>query len=532
MRSLCFLLRKSVKNSVCDIFRHPAKLVTYLILAAFLIFALAVGTTAPSGDSASRVPADREFLQAFYFLLLTSLGVFGVINGMSRGGSFFKMADISLVFTAPVSPRKVLVYGLLRSLGTVFMVSFFLLFYAPLLRQSFGLRPAEVAFLILGYLLMLFIVQLITVLVYSFTAGKENRKRSVKIILFVLLLFFAAYIYTQAGKMEGGLSFRNAAGALCLPSAGWFPLSGWISRGVFALLDGQWITAACSGGMTVLAALVFIAAFLVGNADYYEDVLQGTQTAYTKQQAAKEGRMEEQTRKVSEREREGGISRGWGASVFFFKQIKEMRRRNRLLFFDVFTILTLAICVVLPRLIQFDEGEGSSSLSLGIAVMTSIYLLFFSNATGGWVKELSKPYIYLAPCSPFRKLLWATSPSLAKAFFDGGLAIGIGGSMIQARPTLVIVFILIYFSFALVFTSTNLLGQRALGQVLNKGIIMLFYFLLLLLLLSPGIIGMIVLSLADVPAELSLLPPLVWNLVVSLGIYGICHNSLHTMESC
>ena len=104
--------------------------------------------------------------------------------------------------------------------------------------------------------------------------------------------------------------------------------------------------------------------------------------------------------------------------------------------------------------------------------------------------------------------------------------------MIQARPTLVIVFIQIYFSFALVFTSTNLLGQRALGQVLNKGIIMLLYFLLLLLLLSPGIIGMIVLALADVPAELSLLPPLVWNLAVSLGIYGICHNSLHTMEAC
>ena len=150
MRSLCFLLRKSVKNTICDIFRHPAKLITYLILAALLIFALAANTTAPSGDSASRVPADREFLQAVYFLLLTAFGVFGVNNGMSRGGSFFKMADISLVFTAPISPRRVLVYGLLRSLGTVFMVSIFLLFYAPMLQQSFGLRPAEVGFLMLG----------------------------------------------------------------------------------------------------------------------------------------------------------------------------------------------------------------------------------------------------------------------------------------------------------------------------------------------------------------------------------------------
>ena len=80
------------------------------------------------------------------------------------------------------------------------------------------------------------------------------------------------------------------------------------------------------------------------DSDYYEDVLQNTETTYEVKKAAKEGNINmnlpgQKIRKV----KTVGIGRGWGASAFFFKQVKEMHRHSPLVFWGGSTIMLAAV---------------------------------------------------------------------------------------------------------------------------------------------------------------------------------------------
>ena len=70
-----------------------------------------------------------------------------------------------------------------------------------------------------------------------------------------------------------------------------------------------------------------------------------------------------------------------------------------------------------------DDGEPmSSSLIMMVATITSIYVLFFLNAAGPWSKEMMKPYLYMVPQSPFKKLFFASLTSLLTPIADGLVA--------------------------------------------------------------------------------------------------------------
>ena len=63
----------------------------------------------------------------------------------------------------------------------------------------------------------------------------------------------------------------------------------------------------------------------------------------------------------------------------------------------------------------------SPNLALMTVLIMCLYFLLFSNAAGEWGQELSKPYIYLVPASPMKKLLWGSLTSLIKPVVDGVL---------------------------------------------------------------------------------------------------------------
>ena len=70
-----------------------------------------------------------------------------------------------------------------------------------------------------------------------------------------------------------------------------------------------------------------------------------------------------------------GIGRGWGASAFFFKQVKEMHRHSPLVFWGGSTIMLAAVgaFISIVMMNSGDDGEPmSSSLIMMVATITSI----------------------------------------------------------------------------------------------------------------------------------------------------------------
>lgn len=124
MKALVYLTCTRLKNAVKNFFRSPGRIVLAVFMAAMFVLLLLTGG-APRPTAAIRPLSELTALVlGFYFLMFFLLAR----AGLSNGASFFSMADVNLLFTGPFSTRSVLLYGLVRQLGTTFLMAFFLLY--------------------------------------------------------------------------------------------------------------------------------------------------------------------------------------------------------------------------------------------------------------------------------------------------------------------------------------------------------------------------------------------------------------------
>ena len=340
--------------------------------------------------------------------------------------------------------------------------------------------------------------------------------------------------------LQNGLGPDSLYAAVSQPLLEWIPFVGWMKGLLFSLWEGRTLWAAGFGGLLLGGTAGVVALFLHIEPDYYEDVLQNAETTYEIRAAAKEGRVTNAGGGREIKVRDTGIGRGWGASAFFFKHLREMRRRSRLVFVGGSTLLQLAGGVILALVLRFaGGGEMSPGMVMIMVTTMCLYILLFTNSAGEWGRELAKPYLYLVPAGPFAKLLWASLTSLIKPLVDGVvifLGVGIAAG---ARPFTTVMCMLLYASFGALFTAANILSQRLFGKAGNQGLLLFLYVLMLMILVLPGLAGGITLGVlmdmgilpATLPTAIMALPMIVWNLMASFSIYALCRGALHDMEA-
>lgn len=533
MSAIFYMMRKSVKNTLRELLRRPAKLAAYLAAAAILLFSALSQALLPRETGEPLL--DIRLLEGAYLVLLLFIALPSLFAGMRSGASMFSMADVGMLFVSPLSPKRILLYGLIKQMGSTLLVAVCLLAYGGIAVSRFGIPVWFAMLLLLGVGLTAFIMQLLTMLIYSVTNGRPRRIRGAKAALALLLL--AAGAYAGAGLYAGGFSLETAAAVASDPLLEWFPFVGWMKGFWFAVYRGNMPRAMVFAGLLLAGTAAAVLLFMRSDADYYEDVLQNAESTYRIKSAAKEGRVSAEgsfRRKI--RVRDTGLGRGWGASAFFYKHLREIKRRSRFAFIGWTTLALTAGVVFLTQLLlrtaESDDGM-SANLAMMIGLIAGLYLLFFTQAAGEWGREMAKPYLYLAPCPPFKKLLWASMTSLIKPAVDGLIAFLAAGIACGATPLTTGMCILLYTAFGALFTASSLFGERVLGGVANHGLLLFFYMLLLLLLMAPGLIAGFVLGgvLGDAaPAAWMGAPVVVWNLLVSLGIYALCRHTLHNME--
>ena len=530
-----YMMRKRLKNSLLELLHHPGRLVAYLFVLGMLLFSGLTNMRAPAGPDAY---TDIRLLEGIYLGLLLLITVPSLLVGLRSGANLFTLSDVNNLFISPVSPRKILLYGLLRQMGTSLLMMVFFFSYAGMAVRSFGLTPLMAVLLIAGFAVTVFLVQLLTMLIYSFSNGSPARIRGVKTAL--ILLVGAALAAVGVPLLQNGLGPDSLYAAVSQPLLEWIPFVGWMKGLLFSLWEGRTLWAAGFGGLLLGGTAGVVALFLHIEPDYYEDVLQNAETTYEIRAAAKEGRVTNAGGGREIKVRDTGIGRGWGASAFFFKHLREMRRRSRLVFVGGATLLQLAGGVILALVLRFaGGGEMSPGMVMIMVTTMCLYILLFTNSAGEWGRELAKPYLYLVPAGPFAKLLWASLTSLIKPLVDGVvifLGVGIAAG---ARPFTTVMCMLLYASFGALFTAANILSQRLFGKAGNQGLLLFLYVLMLMILVLPGLAGGITLGVlmdmgilpATLPTAIMALPMIVWNLMASFGIYALCRGALHDMEA-
>ena len=511
--ALSYLLLVRFKNQMKALVKSPGKLAYLVGIVAILWLTASSGR----GNQEAQLRDIRE-LTAGIFVLYAFIFVLIAKNGFNKGASMFHMNDVNLLFTAPVSPQKVLFYGLFQQLGTSLLFGVFLLFQYAWLNNIYGVSYEAVIALLVGYGITVFCAQLSAMAIYAFTHENERRQRRVKIVFYGVFVAYAVALVvflmrTPDQILPQLLTAMDSLAFHVFPVVGWTAsiTGGVIVSGYFWTIMGVLLTGGFIAGLAVL--------IVRGKPDYYEDVLSSTERTEETLTAKRQGRMSE----VGERKiRAGktGIGRGTGASVFYYKHLLE-NRRSRVFLINA-QMLLFALVTIGVSYFMRDSG-------LFAVFIFSTYMLLFGVAFGRLQKELIKPYVYLVPEPPFKKLIACIREGFRSYLLEAAIVFIPVGLLLDLAPQVILLCIAARFSFAILFVAANIVVGRVFGSLTSKMFSLLAYFVAVVVLSIPGIF--VALFLMDTNTDVAILLTLTCvNIPVALAALFLCRNMLEYTE--
>jgi len=478
MRALLFLVRKNLKNIVKSALKRPTTLVGYIIALIFIIIIIVAAFAMPSGGVRTSSPQLFRgiIMLAFAFFYYTSLKL-----GIEKGSSYFRMADVNLAFTSPLRPNQILLYGFIRQLGGTTLFIFLALCQIPNLKNNFAFQPHGVPMLLLSVVAYTMSYPILSMVIYSWTSVKKERKRIAKRVfdaaaIAVALLFLLDLIRTR----NFAESLGNVFGS---PVARYFPVIGWtgsIASSAVAGFDMPFYVG--TAGMLVLIIGLSILIYRM-KLDYYEDVLEATEYMEQVIKAKREGRNITFNLRTRKNVR-GGFS-GEGAKALFAKNMLEIRKTSMFLFFDRMSVSVILFSIVFKLIMP----SGTESISMLLILGMSSYLLLLFQVQGRWAAEADKHFIYLVPASAYEKLFFATLSDHIKNLLDGTVLFMLTGILFNAGAPVILLCILTYVAFGAVYIYSDVLSRRLFGSVHSKSLMIFAKIIFSIVLIIPGIIA-------------------------------------------
>lgn len=518
MNAIPYLFLTQLKNRIREFFRKPANWVISIVFVGLMALVLFTGNLPTDGEL-----RDINELYAIVTALLAAMFMMITFSGLKNGASLFQMADTHTLFTSPVSPRKILFYGLFRQLGTSLLVGLFLLFQYAWMHQLYGIGIGFLFIVLVYYGVSVFAGQMTALMLYSYSSDNPKRRRLFKIVLYAICAAAAAYLCYKAylGQPNTLPALVAAANTRILSL---FPVGGWLGASLRLFM-----------GDTPLMGLIPLAVFLLfigvvtwlmmrTNTDYYEDVLGATETAFNQREAQKEGRGIDMTPQHVKTGKTG-LAGARGAAAISAKLRLEARRARKFIF-EPMTLIFLIVTIVYAYFVR----------NLGIIpiLFFTTYIQLFEVGNERWTRELQKPYVYLIPEPPFKKLLCLMASAFGTMALESVIQYGAIGALLQLDIATILCLIVARFGLGVLIMAGNVMYNRLLGGAKAKGVMMLVYMVMMLLLLVPPVAvvfplgGVTLLGLSS--TCVSLVGMAIVALLEALLVLFLCRNTLANSE--
>lgn len=518
--ALGFILRTKFKNYFKELLHKPGRLVLMIIIVLLLGVTLLYGIMGSEG----RDTYFRSINEIYAIINVLFVFVFCAtfLSALEKGGSIFKMSDVNLLFPAPFSKRSVLFFGLIQQLGTVLFIGIFILFQYGNLRIHYGLGVGAMLLIMLGYSAVVFIAQTAAMFLYMFVSDSDSRKKRAKLCFYLLIALFAAIaaLTVFPGRGFTLAAFTDFGNSLVLRL---FPFAGWLGAFTSALLSGEYIIAALWLLLTALSFAAIVIAMARSSREYYEDVLDSATATFNAMSTAKDGLAPEAVPKNIKLGKTG-LGKGVGASVIYYKHLIENRRAQ------VFLLSNMSLLFV-AMTVGFSFFMRNNGI---IPVLSfSVYCGIFTLGTGRFARELTKPFVYLIPEPPVKKLLYTMADTLPSLLVESLITFIPVAFIVGASPLECILCAVAKTSFGILFLSGSLIIDRLWGGSLSKIVGVLIYFLFDIILAIPGVLVAAVsvnvfLPGAELPIAFLSLSAV--NLLISLLVFFCCRNVLQYSE--
>ncbi|MBU3185172.1 putative ABC exporter domain-containing protein [Clostridium estertheticum] len=449
MKPLFYIIRKSIKNWLLQLKHEPLKLVLYILCLISLCFVFFVNKDTSRAKSILD-PMLYSTIVGCVILIFTAPDIYSSIN---KGATFFRGADINFIFTAPISPQKVLIYGFIKQIYSSFIAVVFVLFQGYTLSRYSNIKSYGILVIVFGLFIMLIFTSILKILLYSTASKSVKNKTMIRNIfkglgiVIVIAYFIELYVTMSPGKAI--MSMLNS------PIIPYIPVYGWVREIIMASMNG--ISTVFIIYTILIIALGAICCYIIYSMklDYYEDVLASTEYKETAISASRNG--EQIFLKSGKKPRVRKVQytrKGKFASAIFWRQILEYKKTG----FGLINIGTVIYVVI-----AITVGLYGPTKDLAMILGGMIYLQLISNFASKWRKDLTNQYIYMLPDHSFKKIIYATVVDNIKNLIDGTIVFLITGILFKSSIMLIILNIVAFESIGSLFIYGGILTRRLLG---------------------------------------------------------------------
>ncbi|MEB2781859.1 putative ABC exporter domain-containing protein [Algoriphagus sp. C2-6-M1] len=410
MYEIRLLFRKDILiliNNIKLILRNPLRLLPYAGILGYIFFMYYLRLQTRDEDASTQempaldingIPevnfAMQNIIGAVTLLALVIL-IYQLYRATKNNVSFFKMADVNLLFTAPVKPENILIYYMARSiLPSLGGAILFVVYGASQAIDTFEMTVANFIFLILAFALFFFIVSPIKFLVYTLNTKYDVMEyiRTGVIILAILLSGLVIIPGLLAEKFWQGMFAWITS-----PWFDFFPIVGW-SRGIASYLSHE--NAILSIGFIALYGIAYFAILklVIRFAGYYyEDVLEATKSNEEKLEKVKgKKQVGESSYSLNTKKKLALPDFGTGAKAFYWRNYVHSSRQDFHPLFGLYSLIMVGIGIVLAVLSLFD---WFSHYFLYGYLLIMLFLYFFAGIGRANVGDLKKPFFILVPAT-------------------------------------------------------------------------------------------------------------------------------------
>ena len=481
MNAILYLYRHTLVNRLRKAIRKP---VTYVYLAIIILYLFLIPFSFKSMFSEFHMDNPQGMaavLTAFAFWVIPA----NLIAYAKRKGLMFRKSDTHFLFTAPVSPKKVLLYSHVKNL----LVNLFL----NLAVSLGGAYIFKVTWwqMVLYFLFSMVVENLMEsgIMLLCYGNQRLGEKGRALVVKAAYGLVGILVIIAVSGYMKEGLSWEFVLGYLHSDAVQMVPVIGWYTAVLHLLFTGPTVVNVTYSVLylILLVAVLWGAFRMKCNGEYYEDAMKFAEDYEELVASRRQGRSDVRIGKKKHFGRAEVSYRGSGAKAIFYRQLLEYKK-NRFFFFDMTTLFCLGASIFLTWLHRSEGGFGNFTNFMIPAVMAYVVFIF-TTLSGKWGVELKSPYTFLIPDTAFSKLWYATLMQHIQALINGTLLAVPAGIVMGQQPLTIALSILMFVMLNACKLYILAVAEIAVGNVLGQIGKQMFQLFLMGIAITVAVIG-------------------------------------------